>query len=269
MQNTGKQKIGTLFVVATPIGNLSDITLRAIDTLRSVDMIACEDTRTSRVLLDAYGIKKNLVSFHKFSAQQRVTELIDALSQGMNIAYITDAGTPGISDPGAFLVATAREHGIGIVPLPGASALTAAVAVSGTCDHGFIFLGFMPEAVRQRKMLVQKYFTAGLPVVFYESPRRLLQTLLGIRQIIGNVSICVCKELTKLYEHSMSGRIDDVVDQLGKNVIRGEYTVIVNISETKEKHPDAITDKKSLLEAASRVTGLSKRDLYKKLFTKE
>lgn len=269
MQNTGSQKIGTLFIVATPIGNLRDMTLRAIDTLRSVDVIACEDTRTSRVLLDAYSIKKELVSFHKYSTQQRVDALIGSLNRGLNIAYITDAGTPGISDPGAFLVAKAREYEINVVPIPGASALTAAVAISGACEHGFIFLGFMPEGVRQREILIQKYFTRGLPVVFYESPRRLVRTLEQIGTSIGNATLCVCKELTKLYERSITGRIDDIVDGLRQGVIRGEYTVIVNAPELTEKHQETITDKKTFLEAASRATGLSKRELYKKLFTKE
>ena len=155
MQNTANTPV-SLFVVATPIGNLNDITLRAIDTLRTVDIIACEDTRTSLTLLNHYTIKKQLISFHKYSTKEKATELIDYLKQGMNIALITDAGTPGISDPGTFLVRLAWENAIKVVPIPGPSAVASAVSISGICEQGFVFLGFMPAAVRQRNNLIKK-----------------------------------------------------------------------------------------------------------------
>ena len=268
MQNTANTS-GMLFVVATPIGNLNDITLRAIDTLRTVDIIACEDTRTSLILLNHYSIKKQLISFHKYSTKENAAELIDYLKQGMNIALITDAGTPGISDPGTFLVRLAWENAIKVVPIPGSSSVASAVSVSGTCDQGFVFLGFMPAAVRQRNNLIKTYFTTGLPVVFYESPRRLLHTLGAVRQSIGNTRVFVSKELTKVYEESMSGAIDDVIGKLKQGIIKGEYTVIVNTPESRQKDTVSIADRKSLLEAASLLTGLSKREVYKKLFTKE
>ena len=259
---------GRLFVVATPIGNLNDITLRAIDILGKVDIIACEDTRTSRILLNNFNIKKELISFHKYSSKEKAAELIDYLKRGKNIACITDAGTPGISDPGAFLVRLAMENSITVVPIPGPSALTSAVSIGGTGEQGFVFLGFMPSAVRQRNNLIKKYFMTGLPVVFYESPRRLLHTLGAVRQSIGNTRVFVCKELTKVYEESMSGAIDDVIGKLKEGTIKGEYTVIVSTAELHQKDTGSVDDRKSLLEAASRVTGLTKREVYKKLFTK-
>ncbi len=267
MQNTANTP-GRLFVVATPIGNLNDITLRAIDTLRSVDMIACEDTRTSLTLLNYYTIKKQLISFHKYSTKEKAAELIDYMRQGKSMALITDAGTPGISDPGAFLVRLAWENAIKVVPIPGPSAVASAVSISGACEQGFVFLGFMPAAVRQRNNLIKKHFTTGLPVVFYESPRRLLNTLGALRQSIGNTRVFVFKELTKIYEEGMSGVIDDVMRKLKQCIIKGEYTVIVNTPESRQKDTGSIVDKKSLLEAAALVTGLSKREVYKKLFTK-
>ncbi|MCL5878733.1 MAG: 16S rRNA (cytidine(1402)-2'-O)-methyltransferase [Deltaproteobacteria bacterium] len=268
MQNTANTP-GMLFVVATPIGNLNDITLRAIDTLRNVDMIACEDTRTSLTLLNSFNIKKELISFHKFSTKEKAAELIAYLKHGKNIAFITDAGTPGISDPGAFLVRLAWENTIQVVPIPGPSAVASAVSISGICEQGFVFLGFMPAAARQRNNLIKKYFTIGLPVVFYESPRKLLKTLDALRQSIGNTRVFVFKELTKIYEEIMTGDIDDIIDKLKQGTIKGEYTVIVDTQEARQKDAGSVIDRKSLLEAASLVTGLSKREVYKKLFTKE
>ncbi|MCL4468392.1 MAG: 16S rRNA (cytidine(1402)-2'-O)-methyltransferase [Deltaproteobacteria bacterium] len=267
MQNTANTP-GKLFVVATPIGNLNDITLRAIDTLHNVDMIACEDTRTSLTLLNNYNIKKELISFHKFSTKEKAAELIAYLKRGRNIAFITDAGTPGISDPGAFLVRLAWENTIKVIPIPGPSAVASAVSISGICEQGFVFLGFMPAAVRQRNNLIKKYFMTGLPVVFYESPRRLINTLGALRQSIGNTRVFVFKELTKIYEEGMSGVIDDVVRKLKQGIVKGEYTVIVNTLESRQKDTVSLADRKSLLEAAALVTGMSKREVYKKLFTK-
>jgi 16S rRNA (cytidine1402-2'-O)-methyltransferase len=269
MQNTDNRKNGTLFIVSTPIGNLNDITLRAIDSLNHVDIIACEDTRTSRILLNKYNIKKRLVSFHKYSAKEKGAELVDYLRHGDDIALITDAGTPGISDPGAFLVKLALENTIKVVPIPGPSALTAAVSISGICENGFLFIGFMPSSTKQKNNLIKKYFTIGLPVVFYESPRRLLNTLSAIGNIAGNNRIFVFKELTKLYEGSISGVIDDVINRLKQGTIKGEYTIIAETIESQKKIDGTVSVRKSLIETAALVTGLSKREVYKKLFTKQ
>ncbi len=268
MQNTGSGDSGRLFVVSTPIGNLKDITLRAIETLQSADIIACEDTRTSLTLLNKYNIKKKLISFHKYSTKEKAVELIAYLKQGRNIALITDAGTPGISDPGAFLVRLAWENTIKVVPIPGPSAVVSAVSISGTCDQGFVFLGFMPAAVRKRNNLIKKYFTTGLPVVFYESPKRLLSTLGIVLESIGNNNVFVFKELTKVYEDSIFGHIDDVIKKLKQGIIKGEYTIIMETIESNRAIDGTVIDRKSLLETAASVTGLSKREVYRKLFTK-
>ncbi len=268
MQNTGSTNSGILFVVSTPIGNLKDITLRAIDTLQNVDIIACEDTRTSLVLLNKYNIKKKLISFHKYSTKEKGIELIHYLRQGKDIALITDAGTPGISDPGAFLVRLALENTIKVIPIPGPSSLTSAVSISGTCENGFLFIGFMPSSTKQKTNLIKKYFATGLPVVFYESPKRLLNTLSAIKDTVGNNSIFVFKELTKVYEDSIFGPVDDVIKKLKQGTIKGEYTIIADTIESKRTIEETVVDRKSLLEVAALVTGLSKREVYKKLFTK-
>ncbi len=262
------QSSGRLFIVSTPIGNLEDITIRAIDTLKNVDSIACEDTRTSIVLLNKYSIKKPLISFHKYSKKEKSTELIGYIKQGRDIALITDAGTPGISDPGAFLVRRALENGIKVIPIPGVSAVTCAISISGTGEKGFIFLGFMPSQKAEQKNTVKKYFTIGMPVVFYESPRRLLNTIGMIKDITGNNPLFVFKELTKFYEESISGTIDDVIHRLKQSTVKGEYTVIVDCKESISNSGKQISDRKSIIEASSLLTGLDKREVYRRLFKK-
>lgn len=262
------QSSGRLFIVSTPIGNLEDITVRAIHTLQNVDGIACEDTRTSLILLNRYGIKKRLFSFHKYSKKEKSRELIERMKQGSDIALITDAGTPGISDPGTYLVRQALEAGIKVVPVPGASALTCAVSISGLGDKGFLFLGFMPSKKTEQREVIKRYFTTGIPVVFYVSPRRLLATLTVIRDMTGNNRACVFKEMTKLYEDSICGTLPDIVERLEHGVIKGEYTVIVDCTGPAVDSGRQVFDRKSILEAASLLTGLEKREVYKRLFKK-
>ncbi|MGB9734893.1 MAG: 16S rRNA (cytidine(1402)-2'-O)-methyltransferase [bacterium] len=268
MQNSYKTASGILFVIATPIGNLKDVTFRAIETLQSVDLIACEDTRTSLTFLNKYNIKKRLISFHKYSKKERVDELIGFLKQGLKIGLITDAGTPGISDPGAFLVKHARENNIKVVPIPGPSALTSAVSISGICEKGFVFIGFLPSITKNRDKLLKRYASIGLPLVFYESPRRLLNTLEFIKSIEGNTNVFVFKELTKLHEDYFSGSIQAVIEQLKYDALKGEYTIILETGEDSRVEEGNIIDKKAFLTIASSITGLSKREVYKKLFTK-
>jgi 16S rRNA (cytidine1402-2'-O)-methyltransferase len=268
MQNISNNKAGKLFIVATPIGNLKDITFRAVETLQSVDMIACEDTRTSAVLLNKYNIRKRLISFHKYSKKERVEELIEYLKHGANIAMVTDAGTPNIADPGAFLIRLALENNIKVIPVPGPSALTSAVSISGTCENGFIFLGFMPSGKKQMHNTIEKYFKVGLPVVFYESPKRLLNTLDFLKNYLVDCKVFVFKELTKLYEDYISGDIKTVFDTLKQGIVKGEYTIIVEPPAFRNVVKETHYDKKSFLEIASKITGLTKREIYKKLFTK-
>lgn len=259
---------GTLFVIATPIGNLKDITLRAIETLQNVDIIACEDTRISLVLLNKYNIQKKLVSFHKYSKKERVNGLIESLKHGADIGLITDAGTPGISDPGAFLVREAIKNNIRVIPIPGPSALTSAVSISGSCEKGFVFVGFLPSTITNRNNMIKKYSSIGLPLVFYESPKRLLNTLEFIKNIEEKIHVFILKELTKLHEGYVVGNIQDVINKLKHNVLKGEYTVILEPISDKTTSENGIIDKKRFLAMAARLTGLNKREVYNRLFVK-
>lgn len=269
MHNTANTKNGNLFVVSTPIGHLKDITLRAIQILQAVEIVVCEDTRVSATLLNEYNIKKRLISFHKYSKKEKAERLIEYLKDGLNVALITDAGTPAISDPGAFLVKLALENNIKVVPIPGPSALTAAVSISGTCEKGFIFIGFMPSTRKQIEQIINKYFTVGLPVVFYESPKRLLTTFNLIKNSLEECRVLVFKELTKLHEDYVIGDIETVIDNLKSNPIKGEYTIIIEPSTLKEINNVYTYDKKLFLKMASEITGLTKREVYKRLFTKQ
>ncbi len=263
MQNTG-----SLFVVSTPVGNLDDITLRALAVLRTVDIIACEDTRQSLVLLRRYGIRKRLMSLHRYSDAERYAELIGSLRQGMSVALITDAGTPGIADPGAHLVDQALGSGIKVVPVPGPSALVCAVSVSGIEGQGFVFIGYMPSTAGARERAIKKYCTLDMPVVFYESPRRLLGTMRSIRDAAGESTALVFKELTKVYEEVVRGSISEVIGRLEAGVIKGEYTVIVDCKGHGKDVGLSLYDRRSLVTAAASMTGLDKREVYKRLFRK-
>ncbi|MCL4478156.1 MAG: 16S rRNA (cytidine(1402)-2'-O)-methyltransferase [Deltaproteobacteria bacterium] len=264
MQNSAK-----LFIVSTPIGNLEDITIRAINILRSVDMIACEDTRTSSILLNRYNIKSRLKSFHKYSTKEQALHILNDIKQGKSLAYITDAGTPGISDPGAYLVKLAFENDIQVVPVPGTSAITCAASVSGMTEHGFIFLGFLPGPSLKKKKIINKFINLGLPVVFYESPHRLLNTVRVINDLKADCKMFIFKELTKMHEQILSGTPEDIISKYGSmDIIKGEYTIIVECEGLGSKKDFLEYDKKGLLEIASSLTGLDKREIYKRLFNK-
>ncbi len=220
-----------LFIVATPIGNLADITFRAVETLKSVDIIACEDTRNSRVLLDHYQIKKPLISYHQHSGETKVDEIIALLKVGKNLAVITDAGTPGISDPGNKLVAEVINQ-LGddcqIIAIPGASAVVTALAVCGLPTDKFLFLGFMPH--KKGKETMMRLMAEGkITSVFYESTHRILKTLNKMVEIIGESrKIVVCRELTKKFETIYRGSLKEVAEKLNNNIVKGEFVVIVS-----------------------------------------
>ncbi len=264
MQNTG-----SLFIVATPIGNLDDITVRALTVLRGVDIIACEDTRKSMVLLNRYDIKKRLVSLHRYSESGRYAELVGYLKQGRSMALITDAGTPGVSDPGAYLVNQALKNNIKVTPVPGPSALACAVSVSGIAGPGFVFIGFMPSTAVNRERVIKKYCALGIPVIFYESPRRLSGTMGAIRDIAGECTALVFKELTKVHEEAVRGSMSEVIDRLEHGVTRGEYTVILDCKGYECNAGNTEYDRKSLVARASSMTGVDKREIYKRLFRKD
>ncbi|MFQ3612059.1 MAG: 16S rRNA (cytidine(1402)-2'-O)-methyltransferase [Fimbriimonadales bacterium] len=222
-----QEPVGTLYVVATPIGNLGDITLRALETLRQVDLIAAEDTRHTRRLLQHYQIETPLVSFHQHSSTGRIEQLIQRLLKGESMALVTDAGTPGISDPGGMLVEQAHQHGIPVVPIPGASAVTAILSVAGLPAHRFRFEGFLPRKEGARRKFFESIADETMPVVFFESPHRLLKTLESAYAVLGEREVIVGRELTKQFEEVFRGRLSQAIDHWRSKPPRGEFVVIL------------------------------------------
>ncbi|MBI3194899.1 MAG: 16S rRNA (cytidine(1402)-2'-O)-methyltransferase [Ignavibacteriae bacterium] len=225
---------GVLYIVSTPIGNLEDISLRAIKILSQVDMIAAEDTRKTKFLLDHYNIHKQLISYYSYNEERRVPELMKKLKEGISIAVVSDAGTPGISDPAYRLIKSAIEEDILVEAIPGASAILPALIVSGLPMKQFIFEGFLPVK-KGRKTLLEKLKQEQETIVFYESPYRLLKTLQDIKTIIGNRKISVCRELTKIFEEVVRGSVDEVITHFSKHRIKGEIVLVVAGSADKEK----------------------------------
>ena len=234
MKKNNEVDSGTLFIVATPIGNLKDITLRALETLKMVDWIGCEDTRHSVHLLRHYGIDKPLISVHDHNEQQRKTELLLKLQKGENGALISDAGTPLISDPGYHVVTFMRESGIKVVPLPGCSAIVAALSAAGMPTDKFSFEGFLPAKTQKKYNALALVVEEKRTMVFYESPHRIMETLSVMEEVFGKQrKITVAKELTKQFERFISGSIQEVIDMLIENSdwLRGEFVIIVQGGE--------------------------------------
>lgn len=222
--------MGTLYVVATPIGNLNDMTLRAIDTLKEVSYILCEDTRTSLKLLDHFDIKNKLVSYHKFNEIEKADRIINDLKSGLDIALISDAGTPCISDPGNILVKRARQEDIKVLGVGGISALVTALSVCGVNTDKFTFYGFFPRETKDKNKLVKEIESSFVNTfVFYESPKRIVKTLEFLSLKLGNVKVSVFKELTKIHEKNYYGLINDVILSLKEDdkTSLGEYTFII------------------------------------------
>lgn len=218
--------MGTLYVVATPIGNLQDFSPRAIETLRSVQLIAAEDTRHSGTLRTMFNIATPMLSYHHHNRAQREQQLLDALEQG-NVALISDAGTPAIADPGQEIVAAAHAAGHRVVPIPGASAAIAAVSASGLVTGPFIFLGFVERKGEARRIAFGKAQQTGWPAVLFESPQRLIQTLEDLREVFGNRPAVVARELTKLHEEIVPGSLSELADHFVKSGVRGEIVIVV------------------------------------------
>jgi len=222
----GKQG-GRLYLVATPIGNLEDITLRAIKVLRNVDLIAAEDTRRARRLLARYRIKAPLTSFFEHNEPCKKEALIKRLVKGQDIALISDAGTPGVSDPGFRLIRQAIEEGVEVIPIPGPSAHVAALVVSGLPTDSFHFFGFLPPKGAKRKKRLEEIKELRGTIILYEAPHRLLRTLQDIKDCCGDRQIVVAREMTKTYEEVIRGEIIEVLEGLGEKKIRGEITLVV------------------------------------------
>lgn len=217
-----------LYIVATPIGNLGDITLRALETLKNVGLILCEDTRVTKKLLFHYEITKPTSSFHEHSDERKIASLIERLRTGENMALVTDAGTPGLSDPGNVLVGAAIEAGIGVVPIPGASALTALVSVAGVDMREFTFLGFPPHK-KGRQTFFREVGESKIPVMYYESPHRVIKNLDLLQELAPSKKIILGRELTKIFEEIVRGDTESILDHFEKypEKIKGEFTIIV------------------------------------------
>lgn len=218
-----------LYIVGTPIGNLGDISFRALAILKEVDLIVAEDTRHTRRLTDRYEIKTHLQSCHKFNEAQRAEQIVDRIQGGEAIAMVTDSGMPGISDPGSRVVARCRAAGVPVTSVPGPAAVTTAVALSGYGEKGFIFAGFLPHKSGGRKRDLEKWKDADLPVVFYESPYRLLKLMHEIDQYLGSGRIVfVGRELTKKFEECTEGTPADIINRYENRTVKGECVVIIN-----------------------------------------
>ncbi len=222
---------GTLFLVATPIGNLEDITFRAVSVLSSVDLIAAEDTRKTKILLDRYSIAKPMLSYYNYNERQRTPELITRLLGGQSIAVVSDAGTPGISDPAYTLVRAAIKASITIVPIPGPSALVAALVVSGMTTNSFIFEGFLPHK-KGRKTKLESLRTEPRTIILYESPHRILKTLAEISSYFGDRQVVVARELTKKFEEMWRGSAANALQYFSSKSPKGEFVLIIEGSKT-------------------------------------
>ncbi len=235
-------KIGKLYLVPTPIGNLQDITLRALETLKSVDLIAAEDTRQTLKLLNHFEIKKTLISYHKFNEQSKSDKIIDLLMDGKNIALVSDAGTPGISDPGSVIVERCIEHMINFEVLPGATAITTALVYSGLDTTKFLFRGFLPRENKDRRIVTDELLQSQETLIFYEAPHRLIDTLTFLLDIFGDRKIAVCRELTKIYEEIYRGTLRESIQYFVEKRPRGEFVLVLEgkkLEDIKEEKKEA------------------------------
>lgn len=233
-----QQKKGNLFLVATPIGNLEDITLRAIRVLGEVDLIAAEDTRRTLKLLSHFKISKPITSYFEGNKFRKAPLILKKLEEGFNVALTSDAGMPGISDPGYHLVNAAIERGIQIVPIPGPTALIAALAASGLPTDRFVFEGFLPHKASKRKRKLQELAAMNCTIVLFESPRRLLRTLNELIEIAGDRRAALARELTKKFEEIIRGSLKELAQRAGESEIRGEVTLVIGPEEASTKQQD-------------------------------
>ena len=243
--------MGTLYVVATPIGNLSDMTERAIKTLTEVDYILCEDTRNSIKLLNHFNIKNKLIAYHKFNEQEKVNSIIKDLKEGKNIALISDAGTPCISDPGSIIVKQAKENKINVIGIGGISASITALSISGLDTTSFTFYGFFPREKKEQDKIIEEINNSKVKTfIFYESPKRIIKTLELLKEEIPSLRISVSKELTKLHEKNFYGDINKVINELKSDdkTTSGEYTFIIEKEENKKKEEQSILIESQLVD---------------------
>ena len=270
---------GTLYLVATPIGNLQDITLRAIETLRAVNVIACEDTRHTRNLLTHFRISNKLVSYHEHNEFERAEELGDRLLAGESVAIVSDAGTPGISDPGFRLVQRAVEIGAQVVSIPGPAAFVAAVTSSGLPTDSIYFGGFLPSKKGERRKRLEEVKDIPATLVFYEAPHRLARSLADCAEILGDRQAAVARELTKIHEEIVRDPLDQLAERYSQTTVKGEIVLVIEKAVTRGFSPEDASrevlldrvnvlvseglDRKSALKAAAKEYGLSKSEAYR------
>lgn len=266
---------GTLYIVATPIGNLEDVTLRALRILKEVDLIAAEDTRHTQTLLRHYDIRTALVSYHEHNEKSKAQQLVGDLLTGKNIALVSDAGTPAISDPGYRLVVAAVAANVSVVPIAGAAAFVLALSASGLPTDRFAFEGFLPAKSRERRAALQTLRDEARTLLFYEAPHRLADSLRDLQEVLGDREIVVARELTKLHEEFQRGRVSEVLAALGGQAIRGEITLVVRgASEQGDVSNEIVQAEiaklkadgmriKEIAEILGEKYGLAKREVYR------
>ena len=271
--------LGTLYLVATPIGNLDDITLRAIKVLGDVNLIACEDTRHTRKLLTHFGINTRTISYHEHNERERAAELLERLNNGESIAVVSDAGTPGISDPGFRLVQLAIENDIRVVPIPGAAAFVSALVASGIPTDEFFFAGFLPSRATARRAKLRELQALPGTLIFYEAPHRLAASLRDASEILGQRSAVVARELTKLHEEIARGSLGELASRYDSESVRGEIVLVIerateqtetvspnrSVSELVDSFESEGMDHRAALKRAARELGLSRDEAYRRL----
>ena len=262
MTETTQKKTGKLYIVATPIGNLEDITLRAIRILKEVDLIAAEDTRHTRRLLSHFGIHTRLISYYREKEKERGSELVRRMEAGENVALVSDAGSPGISDPGGVVVRMARDAGIQVIPIPGPSALTAALSVAGFDYSSFLFLGFAPSKTSKRRKLLNSLKNSEHPLVFYESVHRFDQLLHDCLDILGDRRAFMAREISKVYEELQYLSLSELCEQFGSGKNKGEFVLIIYPGELAQATGENLDE---LILWYREQTEMTLKDVSKKL----
>lgn len=275
---------GKLYLCATPIGNLEDITYRVVRTLNEVDLIGAEDTRNSIKLLNHFDIKTPMTSYHEFNKYDKAKQLVEMMKEGKNIAIITDAGTPGISDPGEEVVRQCFEAGIQVTSLPGPAACITALTMSGQKTRRFCFEAFLPKDKKEKVVVLEELKNETRTIIIYEAPHRLARTLKELRETLGNRQLTLCRELTKKYEEADKTTIDQAIEKYNEKEPRGEYVLVIEgksqeeIQEENKQKWESMTieehmeyyisqgnDKKSAMKLVAKDRGVSKRDIYNQL----
>src|SRR5215468_5951324 len=281
MEPSSNGRPGCLYLVATPIGNLEDITLRAVRILNEADQIACEDTRHTQKLLNHYAISKPLVSYHEHNEMTRAPELVLAMEQGQQIALVSDAGMPLVSDPGYRLVTLALRHQVAVIPIPGPSALLAALSASGLPNEEFLFAGFLPARSGERRRALERLRIEERTIILYEAPHRVAECVADAREILGDRPACLAREVTKIHEEFRRALLSEISASLEEKPVRGEITLLIGAplpgqsaaADTSQSLADRVDelirqaklDRKEALKLAAKERGLTRREAYGKM----